>query len=375
MSLKGNLATMGLEDLLQWLAVGKKTGVLAIRGDVYIKTIGFEDGRILSASSTDPKEYLGQFLLAYNRINEAQLRDALAAQEDENELLGRILVSRNILTENEIRRIIQLKTEESLYDCFLWPSGEFEFMEGQRPDPRTVLLNLDVTGIVLEGARRRDEWKRIRESLRGGDAIVAADSEAIAEVLPLPAEDAELLAHVDGVKTVDHLVLELRSTEFKVSRHLHELVERGLVRVLQAGGAKARGEDPLQKARALLDRKRLEEAQAEIRRVLQGQPSDPIANRMMKEVQSLQQAAGVALNLEQVPELAVDLMELTHVDLSPGEAFMATRVTGMHSFRDLMAVAPFSEEDCKAIFSSLLKRGILRATGSSAPGAGRASLH
>jgi hypothetical protein len=62
------------------------------------------------------------------------------------------------------------------------------------------------------------------------------------------------------------------------------------------------------------------------------------------------------------------------VDLSPGEAFMATRVTGMHSFRDLMAVAPFSEEDCKAIFASLLKRGILRANGP-APGAGRASLH
>ena len=373
MSLKGNLATMGLEDLLQWLAVGKKTGVLAMRS-TYMKTIAFEDGRIISASSTDPKEYLGQFLLAYNRINETQLREALAAQEDENELLGRILVSRNILTENEIRRIIHLKTEESLYDCFLWPAGEFEFMEGQRPDPRTVLLNLDVTGIVLEGARRRDEWKRIREVLRGGDAIVAADSEAIAEVLPLPAEDAELLAHVDGVKTVDHLVLELRSTEFKISRHLFDLVERGLVRVISVGGAKAKGEDPLQKARALLDRKRLEEAQEEIRRVLQGQPQDPVANRMMKEVQSLQQAATKPFNLEQVPELALDLMDLTHVDLSPGEAFMATRVTGLHTFRDLMAVAPFGEEECKAIFDSLLKRGILR-TEKPAPGAGRASLH
>lgn len=374
MSLKGNLATMGLEDLLQWLAVGKKTGVLAIRGAAYLKTIAFEDGRITSASSTDPKEYLGQFLLAYNRINEAQLREALAAQEDENELLGRILVNRHFVTENEIRRIIQLKTEESLYDCFLWSSGEFEFMEGQRPDPRTVLLNLDVTGIVLEGARRRDEWQRIREALKGGDAVVIADSEAIAEQLPLAAEDAELLAHVDGVKSVDHLVMELRSTEFKVSRHIYDLIERGLVRVSIQGGAKAKGEDPLQKARALLDRKRLAEAQEEIRRVLQGQPQDPVANRMMKEVQTLQQAADKPLDMEQIPELAVDLMELTHVDLSPGEAFMATRVTGMHSFRDLMAVAPFSEDECKAIFASLMKRGILRTEKSAAEG-GRASLH
>lgn len=374
MSLKGNLATMGLEDLLQWLAVGKKTGVLAMRGSAYLKTIAFEDGRITSASSTDPKEYLGQFLLAYNRINEVQLREALAAQEDENELLGRILVSRHIVTENEIRRIIQLKTEESLFDCFLWSSGEFEFMEGQRPDPRTVLLNLDVTGIVLEGARRRDEWQRIRDILRGGDAIVTADSEAIAEQLPLGAEDAELLAHVDGIKTVDHLVLELRSTEFKVSRHIFDLVERGLLRVTSLGGAKVKGEDPLQKARALVDRKRLEEAQTEIRRVLQGQPQDPVANRMMKEVQSLQQAAERPLDLEQIPELAVDLMELTHVDLSPGEAFMATRVTGMHSFRDLMSMAPFNEEDCKVIFSSLLNRGILR-TGSASADIGRTSLH
>lgn len=375
MSLKGNLATMGLEDLLQWLAVGKKTGVLVMRSTVYMKTIAFEDGRITSASSTDPKEYLGQFLLAYNRINETQLREALAAQEDENELLGRILINRHIVTENEIRRIIQLKTEESLFDCFLWSLGEFEFMEGQRPDPRTVLLNLDVTGIVLEGARRRDEWKRIREMLRGEDAVVTADSEAIAEQLPLPAEDAEILAHVDGVKTVDQLVTELRSTEFKVSRHLFELVERGLVRVISTGGNLAKGEDPLQKARSLLDRKRLEEAQSEIRRVLQGQPKDPIATRMMKEVENLQLASERPINLDEIPELAVDLMELTHVDLSPGEAFMATRVTGMHSFKDLMSMAPFGEEECKSIFISLMKRAILRTGSSPAPEGDRPSLH
>ena len=31
MGLKGELATMGLEDIFQWLAVGKKTGILEIR--------------------------------------------------------------------------------------------------------------------------------------------------------------------------------------------------------------------------------------------------------------------------------------------------------------------------------------------------------
>ena len=181
MGLKGDLSTMGLEDILQWLAVGKKTGILELKGFLHTKRVAFQDGRITSVWSSDPREYLGQYLLAFNRITEDQLREALSTQEDENQLLGRILVNRQLVTEVEIRRIVQLKVEESIFDTFLWAMGTFEFHDGQPPQQKSMLLSLDVTGIVLEGARRMDEWKRQRLLGVGADVVIPdfRDAEAL----------------------------------------------------------------------------------------------------------------------------------------------------------------------------------------------------
>lgn len=359
MGLKGELATMGLEDILQWLAVGKKSGVLELSGFLHTKRVSFHDGRITGAWSTDPREYLGQYLLAFNRITEAQLREALATQEDENQLLGRILVNRQLISEAEIRRIVQLKVEESIFDAFLWDIGNFEFRDGETPVQRSVMLSLDVTGIVLEGTRRVDEWKRIRRAIKGGDAVMDAIPEAIAEQLPLAPEDADILSRLDGHKTVDQLVLEMRVSDFKASKLLFDLHERGLVRILQAGGRLGeRSSLQLQRARQLVERQKLQEAQEELRTLLTVDPKLPEASRMLEVVEHLLEET--KLDEGGVPELAVSIEELMQAQLGPNEAFLATRVNGVWSLKDIISISPFPHDECMAIFAKLLKRGILR---------------
>ncbi len=361
MALSGDLATMGLEDIFQWLAVGKKTGVLELKGPLHTKRVAFHEGRITSIWSSDPREYLGQYLLAFNRITEEQLREALATQEDEQQLLGRILINRQLVTEAEIRRIVQLKVEESIFDTFLWSVGSFEFHDGAGSHQKSMLLSLDVTGIVLEGARRLDDWKRIRKVIKGGDAVLTAISEAIAERLPLAPEDADILARLDGMKRVDQLVLDMRMPEYKINKLLFDLHEKGLVRITSAGGNL--GENPslqLQRARALVEKQKLQEAQEELRRILTEQPRHLDANKMMAVVQDMLEEK--KLDQELIPELAVSLDELMTTNLGPNEAFLASRVNGLWSIKDILSIAPFEPAECLGIFSKLLKRGILRAT-------------
>ena len=359
MGLKGDLSTMGLEDILQWLAVGKKTGVLELRGFLHTKRVAFSDGKITSVWSSDPREYLGQYLLAFNRITEEQLREALATQEDENQLLGRILVNRQLVTEAEIRRIVQLKVEESIYDTFLWDTGTFEFHDGQPPLQKSMLLSLEVTGIVLEGARRVDEWKRIRFVIKGGDALLAAIPEAIAEMLPLSPVDADMLSRLDGYKTIDQLVIEMRVPEFKANKLLFDLYEKGMVSILHPGGKLGdQSSLQLQRARQLVEKQKLEEAQEELRHLLQEQPRLQEASRMLQVVEHL--LADNALDEHLVPELAVSMDDLMTAQLGPNEAFLATRVNSVWSIHDIISISPFPQEECLAIFAKLLKRGILR---------------
>ena len=371
MALNGDLSTMGLEDIFQWLAVGKKTGVLELRGSLHTKRVAFHEGRITSIWSSDPREYLGQYLLAFNRITEEQLRDALDTQEDEQQLLGRILVNRQLVTEAEIRRIVQMKVEESVYDTFLWSVGSFEFHDGAGSHQKSMLLSLDVTGIVLEGARRLDDWKRIRKIIRGGDAVLSPISEAIAERLPLATEDADILSRLDGFKRVDQLVLDMRMPEYKINKLLFDLHEKGLVRIVSSGGNL--GENPslqLQRARALVEKQKLQEAQEELRRILKDQPRHLDANKMMAVVQDLLEEK--LLDQELIPELAVSLDELMTTNLGPNEAFLASRVNGLWSIKDILSIAPFQPDECLGIFSKLLKRGILKTT-KPAPGADQQS--
>jgi hypothetical protein len=359
MGLKGDLSTMGLEDILQWLAVGKKSGVLDLRGVLHTKRISFQDGKITAVWSSDPREYLGQYLLAFSRITEEQLREALATQEDENQLLGRILINRQLVTEAEVRRIVQLKVEETIFDTFLWDVGNFEFHDGAPSHQKSMLLSLDVTGIVLEGARRVDEWKRVRTAIKGNDAVVCAIPEAIAENLPLAPGDADILARLDGFKTLDQVLIEMRAPEFKVNKLIFDLVEKGLVRIVDPGGKSGdRSSLKLQRARQLVEKQKLQEAQAELRNLLQEQPRLTEASRLLQVVEHLLEEKTVDQSL--IPELALSLEELMGAQLGPNEAFLATRVNSVWSIRDIVSISPFTEEECLAIFAKLLKRGILK---------------
>ena len=163
MSLSGSLATMQLGDLLQWCGTNLKTGTLHVKRGPIEKQLFFKDGRLFSSVSSSPRETLGQFLIRSGHITEEELFKALIEQDRSNRPLGQILVASEVITEDVLEELLKLKTEEAIYDCFLWKDGEFTFDNDTLPETIPVALPLDLTGVILEGARRTDEWQRIHE--------------------------------------------------------------------------------------------------------------------------------------------------------------------------------------------------------------------
>lgn len=82
------------------------------------------------------------------------------------------------------------------------------------------------------------------------------------------------------------------------------------------------------------------------------------AGRMLQVVEHLLEEKTIDQSL--VAELALSLEELMEAQLGPNEAFLATRVNGVWSIRDIVSISPFTEDECLAIFANLFKRGILR---------------
>ncbi len=184
MAIAGNLRTMQLSELLQWLSTGLKSGTLVVRGAPGEKRIYFENGRVTSSSSTLEREHLGRFLVGFGFITEEELIRALEVQQESRILLGKILVMIGAIKEAELADLVRLKAAETIYDIFLWNEGSFAFIDGEIPQLPMVPISSDVTGIVMEGLRRYDEWQRIKTkiaSMRQIPSLAVPVEEALGE--------------------------------------------------------------------------------------------------------------------------------------------------------------------------------------------------
>ena len=229
MAIAGNLRTMQLSELLQWLSSGMKTGTLVVRGTPGEKRIYFNNGRVTSSSSTLEREHLGRFLVGFGFITEEELIRALEVQQESRILLGKILVMIGAIKEEELADLVRLKAAETIYDMFLWAEGSFAFIDGEIPNLPMVPISSDVTGIVMEGLRRYDEWQRIRTrvpTMRVIPTVVLPVEEDLGE------RDKMILGAVNGHRAIDQIALETHNPEFHVAKLMYDLMLTGHVRLV-----------------------------------------------------------------------------------------------------------------------------------------------
>src|SRR6267142_3673137 len=129
MAIHGTLTTMSVPDLLQFLASGRKTGTLKFGRAKITKEVYFENGIIVGSHSNDAKEFLGQVLIYYGKLDEALLQGAMEIQRQSGGKLGEILISSGLLTEEEVLDILRTRTLDIIYDLFLWDEAQFEFFD------------------------------------------------------------------------------------------------------------------------------------------------------------------------------------------------------------------------------------------------------
>jgi hypothetical protein len=369
MSLTGNLRTMSLPDILQWISTGRKTGTLHLERRSIRKRIAFRDGAIFSSWSNDPRESLGQFLIRDRLVSEEQLFKALVAQEKEGRLIGSILVSGGLLTEEDLRRSLKAKAEETVHDLFLWPEGRFEFKDLELPGDVLIHVEMGVTGVILEGIRRVDEWSRIKKVFP-----TMRTTFKVAGTAPIedPAERHAIGLAAAG-KSLAEISLEMRRSEFETAALLFDLHSRGTVAVDKAeeevevrGGTDTLGTIQmfLTTAQQKLQEKRYDEALQAYEDVLALDRLNQNAKMGLISVADARSRdrAMRTVPLDKVPVLTVDLVALTRENFDPLEGFVLSRVNGQWDVKSILKLCPMAEEEALVIFARLLERGVIDLT-------------
>jgi hypothetical protein len=381
MAVSGNLKTMTAGDVLQWLSLAQKTGTLVVRNKTVEKKIFFKSGRVISSASNDPREYLGQFLMSHGYLSEAELTKAMEVQAQSGILLGKILVMIDVINEEDLHRLMRLKAEEEIYDLFLWNEGEFHFVDDELPKMEMIPLRVDVTGIIMEGMRRVDEWSRIRELIPNEHLVPSIDKpvdDAVLEDLELDEAQRQVIRVVDGKRSIADLVVETRSSSFIVSSTVHQLAREGYIRLndpaavrpapvpaASAPEADVDGDEEiasfLGRAQQALRTRDFEKAQRLLRAAQNLDPNHPKVRSAVKGAETVivSELRNAGIIDSRVPRVAKTFEEITGMNFTPNEGFLLSRINGSWDIGSLVKISPIREPDALMIFYKLWKDGVI----------------
>jgi hypothetical protein len=373
MAIQGTLKTMSLVDLLQFLAAGRKSGTLKFDRGKVTKQVYFKNGAIVGSKSNDPREYLGQVLLHYGKVDDAQLKAAREAQRTSGAKLGEVLVQQGFLTESEVLEILKTRTLDAIYDLFMWNEGDFEFYDEDPPPDDLLLIEVEPTNVIMEGIYRIDEFARYRTLVPSDRAILELAAGWTAS-LKLGKEFRQVLFFVEKRMSVAEICYHMHASAFHVYGQLYTLISEGVARV--AGEREDDGTPPATDIEDLpesvmemvwsAERKLESDPEAALQIVheaLQQQPNNPEAQALLpaaeeKYVKHVYATNG--LSPRSVPQLRITPAEMTNLQIDPQEGFVLSRINGAWDIQSILSICPFREADCLRMIKRLLERGVIK---------------
>lgn len=234
MAIEGSLQDVSLADICQLLGMGRKTGCLSMTDRSNFGYIYFENGRVIHASVLNRPDRLGELLVRNHVITRKDLSSAMEKQamEQKGMRLGEILVEQGSLEEEKLHHYIQLQIEEAVYHLFTWSQGSFHFDPDQMPDEVGVfLVNIPPESLLMEGARRVDEWSLVEKKIPSFDVVFQLDKhpDEAEEDVELTRDQKKILPYIDGVRAVDEIMNEAGLVEFDTGKALYGLIQAGFV--------------------------------------------------------------------------------------------------------------------------------------------------
>ena len=176
MSFQGSLKELPLADIVQLVAVSGKTGMFSLtraaeKGAVYI-----QNGQITHAKVND------------------------------------------------------IEGEDAIYALALWNEGQFQFSAGVESETRTITRSN--TNLLMEAARRSDEWKILSKKIPTTEAVPRlVCREGLSEPVTLTPNEWLVVTGTDGARTIEEIARATRLSAFDVAKTLYGLITAELVEI------------------------------------------------------------------------------------------------------------------------------------------------
>lgn len=234
-ALEGDLKRIRPEEILQFIGVSEKTGVLSVEAKEVEIEVHFRMGRIV-ASKAQPRgaaDISGQIFVRTGVLDEENLAYALDVQRRSLKRLGTILVELGYATNEQVGEVLSLQVHEDVLKFMKLAEGPFRFravaVEEERFTPP-----VPVEQVLLDCLRVNDEWRTLAGEVPPFSAVPKI-TDASGELFTNP--DAEPLSRgetvlydlIDGSRTLRQVVDLSRLGDLEGAKAVTRLIARGYV--------------------------------------------------------------------------------------------------------------------------------------------------
>ena len=240
MPIQGPLRELGIHDVFQLLDLSRKTGMLQVASELRNdeSRVWFSQGRVAHATMRSKPGSLEDALVQSGRVRPEDLERARGFRDQigNGTSTADILVQAGALSAKELERLRREKLESVVFDLMSWREGYFTFEERDIADvPGDERTDIATESLLMESARRIDEWSRIADKVPNLSVIpslapVSTEHETQLDLLP---HEWEVLTMIDGERDLKSIATALGHAEFEIAKIAYGLETTGVIEIAQ----------------------------------------------------------------------------------------------------------------------------------------------
>lgn len=229
---RGDLTQTPLPQVLLTIHRYRAPGVVECEREGVTKRIFIDNGNIIFASSSDLRESLGDYLLRSGKITQEQYDQSVKRLKLEpNRRQGAILVEMGALEPKELFVAVIEQVQSIVWSVFAWETGFVRFEPGRERDLEFIKLNIPTPQAVLEGIRRQPDAKPFLARIGTRITILCRNDDDDLPKVVLTEAEQNLLAEVDGKKSLMELIALPFQSAAENARALYALFALKIIEV------------------------------------------------------------------------------------------------------------------------------------------------
>ncbi len=239
LALAGALGDISVADLLSFLNMFRKTGVLRFHLVGGSKELYFHNGEVVFATSTFPEEELGEVLCDHGQLDREVLQKIRQSPAAAKGALGRLLVEKGAVSAKDLWLATRQQVEGIVFHLFHAHAGSFAFVPRPLTEDEVLRLSMGTQNLIMEGLQRVDERDLFLRRIGSLDLRVVPENPAPAELGPAERRLFEMVAAQPY--DVRGLVRSSGLGEFATLRLVYQLLEKRAIRLEDAPATEVTG--------------------------------------------------------------------------------------------------------------------------------------